>query len=50
MNAREKAVARGILAGLVLSYPVLLPLPAGLQVIFAGLSIYAYSVAFRNLP
>lgn len=49
MTVSDKKVGRQILLGLAFSYPVLLPLPTGLQVIFALLSVWCYIVAYRNL-
>lgn len=41
---------RHILYGMALSYPVLLPnLNPGLTLMCVGGSVYAYTVAFRNL-
>lgn len=41
---------RHILYGMALSYPVLLPnLNTGLTLMCVGGSVYAYTVAFRNL-
>jgi len=45
----DKTAGKHILLGLTLSYPVLLPLPTGLQVLCALLSVRCYLVAYKNL-